>query len=262
MAKNKAQQEQILLKNPDYVFLSDPQAFTLVTSPNSPWRHLNAVKNKHVYLVPKNLYGWIADPPSINRLLGIYYVAGIMYPEIAKADIREEAKKYYETIGYSPEAIEKAETLYSQYTATPEYKQAQSQGAQSALLSGQTVADVTSSYDATTVSDAIKNISSITDQAAKGVSKQAILSKLGYDVANMDAESQNAAYQKALGMASSNSGRAAFVDNQIKVAEEKGLITNICYITSKIPANIKIKETELIILKRKKRNIRAQWFQL
>ena len=84
-----------LLNNPDYFFLSDPQAFTLVTSPNSPWRHLNAVKNKHVYLVPKNLYGWIADPPSINRLLGIYYVAGIMYPEIAKVNIREEAKKYY-----------------------------------------------------------------------------------------------------------------------------------------------------------------------
>lgn len=92
---NQISLEQILLKNPDYVFLSDPQAFNLVTSPNSPWRHLNAVKNKHVYLVPKNLYGWIADPPSINRLLGIYYVAGIMYPEIAKVNIREEAKKYY-----------------------------------------------------------------------------------------------------------------------------------------------------------------------
>ena len=31
---------------------------------------------------------------------------------------------------------------------------------------------------------------------------------------------------------------------KIGIAEEKGLITNICYITSKIPANIKIKETE------------------
>lgn len=135
--------------------------------------------------------------------------------------LSDEAKKYYETAGYSPDAIAKAETLYSQYTATPEYKQAQAQGAQSALLSGQTVADVTSSYDGETVGNARKNISQITDQAAKGVSKQAILSQLGYDVANMDNASQNAAYQKALGMASSNSGRAAFVDNQIKVAQEK-----------------------------------------
>lgn len=135
--------------------------------------------------------------------------------------LSEDAKKYYETVGYSPDAIAKAETLYSLYPATPEYKQAQAQGAQSALLSGQTVADVTSSYDEETVGNAITNISSITDQAAKGVSKQAILSQLGYDVANMDNASQNAAYQKALGMASSNSGRAAFVDNQIKVAQEK-----------------------------------------
>lgn len=135
--------------------------------------------------------------------------------------LSDEAKKYYETVGYSPDAIAKAETLYSQYTATPEYKQSQSQGAQSALLSGQTVAEVTSSYDEETVGKAIENISSITAQAAEGVSKQAILSQLGYDVVNMDNASQNAAYQKALGMASSNEGRAAFVDNQIKVAKEK-----------------------------------------
>ena len=135
--------------------------------------------------------------------------------------LSDEAKKYYEAVGYSPEAIDKAETLYSQYTATPEYKQAQAQGAQSALLSGQPVADATSSYDKETVTNAIANISKITDQAAKGVSKQAILSQLGYDVANMDNASQNAAYQKALGLASGNAGRAAFIDNQLKVAEEK-----------------------------------------
>lgn len=92
---NQISLEQILLKNPDYIFLSDKNAFNLVTAKGSPWRHLNAVKNNNVYLVPTNLHGWIGNPPSINRLLGIYYVAGIMYPELAKVDIRKEAKRYY-----------------------------------------------------------------------------------------------------------------------------------------------------------------------
>lgn len=92
---NQISLEQILLKDPDYIFLGSKEAYELITRPNSPWRHLSAVKNNKVYLVPSNLYNWISAPPSINRLLGLYYVAEVMYPEIANVDIRKEAKRYY-----------------------------------------------------------------------------------------------------------------------------------------------------------------------
>lgn len=135
--------------------------------------------------------------------------------------LSDEAKKYYETLGYSPEAITKAETLYSQYQATPEYAKAQAQGAQSALLSGQTLADVTDSYNADVVNQAREDISKITDKAAQGVTKQSILAQLGYDTASISEEAQNLAYQKALGLSSNNSGRETFVNNQIEVAKRQ-----------------------------------------
>ena len=135
--------------------------------------------------------------------------------------LSDEAKKYYETLGYSPEAITKAETLYSQYQATPEYTESQAKGAQSALLSGQTLADVTDSYNTDAVNQARADISKITDKAAQGVTKQSILAQLGYDTTSMSEEAQNLAYQKALGLSSNNSGRETFVNNQIEVAKQK-----------------------------------------
>lgn len=135
--------------------------------------------------------------------------------------LSDEAKKYYETLGYSPEAITKAETLYSQYQATPEYKESQAKGAQSALLSGQTLADVTDSYNTDAVNQARADISKITDKAAQGVTKQSILAQLGYDATSMSEEAQNLAYQKALGLSSNNTGRETFVNNQIEVAKRQ-----------------------------------------
>lgn len=141
-----------------------------------------------------------------------------------KGELSDEAKKYYEELGYSPEAITKAETLYSQYQATPEYAKAQAQGAQSALLSGQTLKDVTDSYNADVVNQAREDISKITDKAAQGVTKQSILAQLGYDTSSMSEEAQNKAYQRALAFSSNNSGREKFVTDQITVA--KSMDTN------------------------------------
>ena len=135
--------------------------------------------------------------------------------------LSDEAKKYYETLGYSPEAITKAEMLYSQYQTTPEYAKAQAHGAQSALLSGQALVDVTDSYNTDAVNQAREDIAKITDKAAQGVTKQSILAQLGYDTTGMSEEEQNLAYQRALGLSSNNSGREAFVNNQIEVAKQK-----------------------------------------
>lgn len=135
--------------------------------------------------------------------------------------LSDEAKKYYETLGYSPEAITKAETLYSQYQATPEYMEAQAKGARSALLSGQTVADVTDSYNADAVNQAREDISKITDKMAEGVTRQSILTQLGYDTSSMSEEEQNKVLQNSLAMSGSNKGREAFIDSQIDFAKNK-----------------------------------------
>ena len=92
---NQISLEQILLLNPDVIFLGNSEAYKVVTDPTGPWASLDAVKNGEVYVVPRNIYSWIDSPPSINRLLGIYYAAEILYPEIANVDIKAEAKRYF-----------------------------------------------------------------------------------------------------------------------------------------------------------------------
>lgn len=87
--------EEIISKNPDVILVEDKNAYETITSKNSRWANIKAVKNNKVYLVPINIYSWIDSPPSVNRLLGVYYLANIFYPELAKVDVKEEAKRYF-----------------------------------------------------------------------------------------------------------------------------------------------------------------------
>lgn len=92
---NQVSLEQIILLNPDVIFLGNKDAYNIVMDKNGPWRSINAVKNNEVYVVPQTLYSWIDSPPSVNRLLGIYYAASILYPKVANINIKEEAKNYF-----------------------------------------------------------------------------------------------------------------------------------------------------------------------
>ena len=43
---------------------------------------------------PKYPFGWFDRPPGVNRLIGIYWLASVLYPE-ANVDINEETEKFY-----------------------------------------------------------------------------------------------------------------------------------------------------------------------
>ena len=87
--------EEIFRANPDVIILENADAYKIVTDKNGRWSNLKAVKNGDVYLVPNNIYSWIDSPPSVNRLLGVYYLADAFYPQLANVDVKAEAKKYY-----------------------------------------------------------------------------------------------------------------------------------------------------------------------
>lgn len=88
--------EEIFRVDPDVIILENAEAYKTVTNKDSRWSNLRAVKNGDVYLVPNNIYSWIDSPPSVNRLLGVYYLADIFYPELVQVDIKAEAKKYFQ----------------------------------------------------------------------------------------------------------------------------------------------------------------------
>lgn len=85
--------EQLFVFNPDVIILSDPDAYRTATDPSSPWAQLDAVRNKRVYLVPQLINNWIDSPPSINRLIGIYWAADVLYG--LESDVAGMADSYY-----------------------------------------------------------------------------------------------------------------------------------------------------------------------
>lgn len=60
--------------DPDVIILSDPAAKTVLATPE--WSALRAVRDGHAYIAPNIPFGWIEEPPSINRLLGLAWLRG------------------------------------------------------------------------------------------------------------------------------------------------------------------------------------------
>ena len=56
---------------------------------NDPaWASVKAVRDGRVHLSPKMPFGWVDFPPSVNRLIGLWWLAKILYPERFPEDLR------------------------------------------------------------------------------------------------------------------------------------------------------------------------------
>ena len=102
--------EQLFLWNPDVIILSNEDAYNSVIAETSSWQTLDAVKNGRVYLVPEIINNWIDSPPSINRLIGIWWAADVFYGSQAGVDVIAEAERFYSLFyGYDISREELAE---------------------------------------------------------------------------------------------------------------------------------------------------------
>jgi hypothetical protein len=59
-------------------------------------RRLSAVRNHKIYLEPRYPFGWIEDPSSINRLIGLYWLSSLFYPDATQEDLRATACDFYD----------------------------------------------------------------------------------------------------------------------------------------------------------------------
>jgi iron complex transport system substrate-binding protein len=86
--------EQVLKWNPDTIITTD-KAFKDGAKQNAAWTNVEAVRRDRIFVSPRLPYGWIDGPPSLNRLLGLEWLAGLFFPDRLKVDIRAEAKTFY-----------------------------------------------------------------------------------------------------------------------------------------------------------------------
>ncbi len=86
--------EQVLSANPDVIVASDEAFFKSVWS-DKKWASVKAVKDKRVYLTPKDPVNILDRPPSFMRILGVEWLSSVIYPKEFKKDILNETASFY-----------------------------------------------------------------------------------------------------------------------------------------------------------------------
>jgi iron complex transport system substrate-binding protein len=87
--------EQLFAWDPE-IILAEQGSFYNALLRNRAWRRLSAVRNKRVYLEPSRPFGWIDDPPGLNRLIGLYWLSGLFYPDQTEQDLRTVTCDFYD----------------------------------------------------------------------------------------------------------------------------------------------------------------------
>jgi iron complex transport system substrate-binding protein len=87
--------EQVLLWNPEVIITID-QEFAGTVRSDPVWAPVAAVRAGRVHLSPKLPFGWVDFPPSVNRLIGLWWLAKILYPELFPEDIRALTADFYQ----------------------------------------------------------------------------------------------------------------------------------------------------------------------
>lgn len=91
---NEVDLEQILLWNPNVILFAPDSIYATVGS-DPAWQQINAIKNGTYYEVPMGPYNWMGFPPSVQRYLGMMWMAQLLYPDTAQYDLYTEVAKYF-----------------------------------------------------------------------------------------------------------------------------------------------------------------------
>jgi len=86
--------EQVLLWNPEVIITID-QDFAASVRSDPAWASMKAVRDSRVHLSPKLPFGWVDFPPSVNRLIGLRWLAKMLYPDKFPEDMRALTRDFY-----------------------------------------------------------------------------------------------------------------------------------------------------------------------
>ena len=86
--------EQVLAWNPDTIVSIDKGVVDQVRKAPG-WADTAAVHGNRVYLSPSLPYGWIDSPPSLNRLIGLKWLARLFFPDHFSKTLSETTREFY-----------------------------------------------------------------------------------------------------------------------------------------------------------------------
>ena len=91
---NEVDMEQILNWNPDVILFAPGSIYDSVGS-DPLWSGISAIQNGRYYEVPEGPHNWMGFPPSVQRILGLLWMAKLLYPEAADYDLYTEVAEYF-----------------------------------------------------------------------------------------------------------------------------------------------------------------------
>jgi iron complex transport system substrate-binding protein len=88
--------EQVLVWNPDVIITIEP-AFAASLRSDPVWSQVKAVQTGRIYLSPSLPFGWVDFPPSVNRLIGLWWLAKALYGDhLFPEDMRLITRDFYQ----------------------------------------------------------------------------------------------------------------------------------------------------------------------
>lgn len=87
--------QQLSAWNPD-IIIAEHRSFMNSVRANPAWRNLAAVRDHKVYIEPDHPYGWIGEPDGVNRLIGLYWLSNLFYPDATQEDLRSTTCDFYD----------------------------------------------------------------------------------------------------------------------------------------------------------------------
>lgn len=79
------------------IIIAEQRSFYNAVRRDPAWRQVAAVREGKVYLAPESPFGWVDDPPGVNRLIGLYWMSDLLYRDATQEDLRDTVSEFYET---------------------------------------------------------------------------------------------------------------------------------------------------------------------
>lgn len=86
--------EALLAADPDIIVTWDRQFYANHKS-DPMWAGMRAVQEGRVHMSPVLPFGWIDRPPSLNRIIGLEWMAATFYPDRYQIDLRARTRDFY-----------------------------------------------------------------------------------------------------------------------------------------------------------------------
>ena len=107
---NQINLETAMMADPDVIIFTEESIYNDVAV-LSGWKEMTAVKNGSYYMVPTMPYNWLGNPPSMNMLIGVWWLGNLLYPEYYSYSMVDKAREIYSLLWGYDLSVKEAETM-------------------------------------------------------------------------------------------------------------------------------------------------------